>query len=107
MNKLICLLICLMMASCATVTIDGDKITVKKPVGSSINVAVTDATGKVTTISAGSSIPIDQIAAMGLSGYSKYMSGGLISTPVATPQAVLVPKAAQATPPPAEIPLVR
>jgi len=39
------------------------------------------------------------------------MSGGLMSTPAQSvpiePQAVLVPRAAQATPPPAAIPWVR
>ena len=110
MNKLIYLLICLMMASCATATYEkGDmKLTVSRPIFSSVSAGATSAEGDMVTINASTSVAVDQLAQTAMAGYAKYMSGGLMSVPVATPQAVLVPKAeAQVTPPPAEIPLVR
>lgn len=97
------------MASCATATFEkGDmKLTVSRPIFSSVSAGATSANGDMVTINASTSVAVDQLAQAGLAGYTKYMSGGMMSAPVATPQAVLVPKAAQATPPPAEIPWVR
>ena len=95
------------MASCATATYEkGDmKLTVSRPIFSSVSAGATSAEGDMVTINASTSVAVDQLAQTAMAGYAKYMSGGMMSTP--TPQAVLVPKAAQATPPPAEIPLVR
>ena len=103
MKKLICLLICLMMAGCATATFQkGDmKLTVSRPIFASVSAGATSANGDMVTINASTSVAIDQLMQTAIAGYSKYMSGGLMQTP--TTQAVLVPKAAMATPPPAEL----
>lgn len=97
----------LSMFGCATATYqkpDGTKLTVSRPIFASVSVGVTSANGDMVTINASTSVAVDQLAQTALAGYAKYMSGGLMSTPVQAvePQAVLVPRAAQATPPPAE-----
>ena len=102
MKKLILMCVVLLMAGCATATFEkGDmKLTVSRPIFSSVSAGATSAEGDMVTINANTSVSIDQLTQTAVAGYAKYMSGGLVSTP--QPQAVLVPKAAMATPPPAE-----
>lgn len=107
MKQFICLMLGLFLFGCATATFErGDmKLTIKRPIFSTVNATAISSQGDTITINTGASVQVDQLAALALQGYAQYMSGGLVQTP--TQQAVLVPKAAMATPPPAEIPLVR
>jgi hypothetical protein len=101
MKKL--LLVCMVfLMGCATATFErGDmKLTVKRPIFSTVNATAVSSQGDTVTINTGASVQVDQLAALAIQGYAKYMSGGLASSPA--PSVVLVPKAdAQATPPPA------
>lgn len=100
-------LICMVIfMGCATATFErGDmKLTVKRPIFSTVNATAVSSQGDTVTINTGASVQLDQLTALAIQGYAKYMSGGLASAPVSS--AVLVPKAeAQATPPPAEVPV--
>lgn len=100
---LICMVI---LVGCATATFErGDmKLTVKRPIFSTVNATAVSAYGDTVTINTGASVQLDQLTALAIQGYAKYMSGGLASAPATS--VVLVPKAeAQATPPPAEEPI--
>lgn len=104
MKRILLICMVLLLAGCATATFErGDmKLTIKKPIGSTVNATATSANGDTVTINTGASVQVDQLAALAIRGYAQYMSGGLVSGPATS--AVLVPKAeAQATPPPAEI----
>jgi hypothetical protein len=108
------LLICLVVfMGCATSTFhkdyfrpDGTKeasvdATMKRPIFAAMAQSWTETTGKM---SSSTSFKADQFMDTLMEAYTKYMSGGLASTPAQTPSVTLVPKAeAQATPPPAEI----
>lgn len=103
MKKLILVCMLILFASCATATFErGDmKLTVKRPIFSTVNATAISSQGDTVTINTGASVQVDQLAALAIQGYAKYMSGGLMSAPATS--AVLIPKAeAQATPPPAE-----
>lgn len=106
MKRLLTICMVIFMAGCATATFErGDmKLTVKRPIFSTVNATAVSAYGDTVTINTGASVAVDQLATLAIQGYAKYMSGGLASAPAQT--AVLVPKAeAQATPPPAEVPV--
>lgn len=84
---------------------NGNKIasvdaTMRRPMFAAMDQSWTETTGKM---SSNTSFKADQFMNDLLSAYLKYQTGGLASAVQSEPQAVLVPKAAAATPPPAEV----
>ena len=108
----LCLIMSFIFVGCATSTYhkdyfdkEGNKTasvdaTMKRPIFAAMDQSWTETTG---SMSSNTSFKADQFINDLISAYVKSQTGGLASTP----QAVLVPKAAAATPPPAEIPLVK
>jgi hypothetical protein len=103
------ILLALMMMGCATATYQNGDVTLKvsRPIFAALSASATSSQGDTVSINAASSVQLDQLVALAIKGYAQYMSGGLVSPPVAGPTvqsipAVAVPKP-QATPPPAEI----
>ena len=85
MKKIILFCVVALLAGCATATFErGDmKLTVKRPIFATVNATATSANGDTVTINTNTSVQVDQLASMALQGYAKYMSGGLMSAPVA------------------------
>ena len=112
MKKLILVCMLILLAGCATTTfhkdyfrLDGSKeasvdATMKRPIFAAMDQSWTETTGKM---SSDTSFKADQFMNDLISAYLKYQTGGLVPTS----SAVLVPKAAMVTPPPAEIPSVK
>ena len=87
-----------------------EDLTMSRPIFATMGAGSTSLSGTITMNSA-SSISVEQLMSMALQGYSQYTSYGLASKALDTSAvkettAIAVPKAeAQATPPPAEVPV--
>ncbi|HAR40188.1 MAG TPA: hypothetical protein DCR68_02285 [Coprothermobacter sp.] len=61
-----------------------EDLTMSRPIFASMGAGSTSPSGTITMNSA-SSISVEQLMSIALQGYAKYISGGLMSTPAATP----------------------
>lgn len=103
----------LLMMACATATYQNGDISLKvsRPIFAAVSASATSSKGDIVSINASTSAQLDQLVGMALQGYAQYASYGLASKALATPTVQSAPAIAvpmpQATPPPAEIPLVK
>jgi hypothetical protein len=92
MKKLLVLCLIFLFGSCTSGTIvspSGTKVEFSRPIFANLNISWTESTGVVST---GSSVQLDQIMALAIQGYAKYVSGGVMSTPpVPTSQPTIGP----------------
>ena len=112
---MVCMVI--LMAGCTTMKItkpDGTAMEVSRLPFATANFTYIDQSGSSVGFDAAQDpgfnqnlMNLNNLALTAASIYGKSMTGGLAPTVQSEPQAVLVPKAAAATPPPAEIPLVK